>query len=651
MSARGAGLALRPSARPGPPAVEPLELGLFGEADGLADEPGIRLDEVRGARPDVPARPLLVGFGILAIVTLVAGALLSSLFLDTGVRIAGERAAPHPFEIREAREPSASVIIALSGDPIMIRRDADARPRPVDLGLPAALAEGPDAIGTALMVSDTLVSETGGFMGRLPDEGAATLQGFEEEPQGLTADDILAVMNPAAADGEVDVREFTLLPADIPAEPVERVGDDEIAALVRATAVARGWIDEPRRAGRGTEATAAILRVLGSNTSRIEVAAGGDRPVVSEAAFRIVADEPLAALLARNGFDPAEAAGIESAFQSLHGVSAAIAGGRVFVRSLGRVDGPQRPMQVSLYDAGGFLGAVARADDGSLVAAEEPRVETVREAVAAPPPAEGYSLRDGIYSAAVRNAAPEPVVREAIALLGRTTDLSVPARPGDRVALLWTGVPRDAGTGAGRVLHVALTAGGARIPCYAFRPEPGASFACLDDAGSVATVAGMIPPVKGGRLTSRFGMRVHPVLKYERLHKGIDWGAPRGTPVLAVAPGTVSFAGVASGYGNYVKIAHDASTTTAYAHLDGFDPALKTGEKVLQGQRVGFLGNTGLSTGPHLHFELYVGGQPVDPLTHSLAIPADPGSRDPARAAAFADRKTVIDKALSDVIP
>jgi murein DD-endopeptidase MepM/ murein hydrolase activator NlpD len=560
----------------------------------------------------------------------------------------------HPFEMPLDAGP-VSIIMEVRGDPIMIVRGEDARPRPLRLDLPAALADGPAAIPTAMRITDTLISESGGFMGRLTDDTGTTLQNFVDEPLRLTAEDIVAVMNPGAgaADGEMTIGEYTLLEADIPEVPTEEVSEAEIAALVRATAIARNWIADTRRPGGGSSPTAAIIRELGSNVNRIETTIGaGDQPTVEEILLSAVVEERIGPLLARNGFDPEASAAIEERYGQLFGAGTAITGSRFFIRARRGAEGRLTPMQVALYESGDFVGAVAVADDGTLVAGEEPAFDPAleRTGVNEPVPAGGYTVRDGIYSAALRNAMPEPIVREAITVLGRSMDLSGPAQPGDRVDFVYTETPRDPKTETGRILYASLRIGGATRDCYVFRLDATEQFGCLDASGATTSVAGMIPPVKGGRLTSRFGMRVHPVLKYERLHKGIDWGAPKGTPIVAVGPGTLNFVGVSSGYGNYIKIAHDAKTVTAYAHLDQFEPGIAAGQKVVQGQRIGYLGSTGLSTGPHLHFEVYFEGTPVDPLTHAFTATTDESAPDPAMLAAFADRKNAIDTALKSAI-
>lgn len=137
------------------------------------------------------------------------------------------------------------------------------------------------------------------------------------------------------------------------------------------------------------------------------------------------------------------------------------------------------------------------------------------------------------------------------------------------------------------------------------------------DAVSQARAAGLAMPV-AGRLTSGFGMRFHPVLGYSRMHQGLDLAAPFGAPIRAAATGTVSFAGWHGGHGNFVQLLHEGGTGTGYGHMSRI--AVSPGERVEQGQVIGFVGSTGLSTGPHLHFEAYRGGIAVDPRSMSFSV-------------------------------
>lgn len=169
---------------------------------------------------------------------------------------------------------------------------------------------------------------------------------------------------------------------------------------------------------------------------------------------------------------------------------------------------------------------------------------------------------------------------------------------------------------AGRVLWAELTTGGgaASFSLYRFKPEDGEEF-FYNRAGESVVKALLRTPLNMSRISSRFGLRRHPVLKFTRLHAGVDFAAPPGTPILAAGAGWVAEAGRNGGYGNWVKIVHQGGLATGYAHLSRIAPGVRRSARVRQGQVIGFVGSTGVSTGPHLHFELHRHGQPVDPLT------------------------------------
>jgi murein DD-endopeptidase MepM/ murein hydrolase activator NlpD len=191
-------------------------------------------------------------------------------------------------------------------------------------------------------------------------------------------------------------------------------------------------------------------------------------------------------------------------------------------------------------------------------------------------------------------------------------------KPGDRFDVLvertWTSDGRPADDG--RVLWAEITTGGGAetYSIYRFRPHDGEEFFYSPEGESVVKAL-LRTPLNMSRVSSRFGMRHHPVLKFTRLHSGVDFAAPPGTPILAAGAGHVIEAGRFGGYGNWVKIGHEGNLATGYAHLSRIAPGVKRSARVRQGQVIGYVGSTGLSTGPHLHFELHRGGRPIDPLT------------------------------------
>jgi murein DD-endopeptidase MepM/ murein hydrolase activator NlpD len=140
----------------------------------------------------------------------------------------------------------------------------------------------------------------------------------------------------------------------------------------------------------------------------------------------------------------------------------------------------------------------------------------------------------------------------------------------------------------------------------------------LDAAGTGAPSGGFTVPVADARLSSGFGMRFHPILGFSRMHQGVDLAAPLGTPIVSAAEGIVRFAGVHGGYGNFVQVQHGGGMGTGYGHMSGI--VVRVGDVVRQGELLGYVGSTGLSTGPHCHFEVYQGGLAIDPLTANFAV-------------------------------
>jgi murein DD-endopeptidase MepM/ murein hydrolase activator NlpD len=165
----------------------------------------------------------------------------------------------------------------------------------------------------------------------------------------------------------------------------------------------------------------------------------------------------------------------------------------------------------------------------------------------------------------------------------------------------------------GELLYAGLDQGRRKLQLLKW--QAGGRTEWFDAAGVGEKRKGLTRPV-AGRQTSGFGMRFHPLLGYSRLHKGTDFGASTGTPIYAVSDGTVTFSGRHGGHGNYVKLRHGGNMSTGYAHMSRI--AVRSGQHVRQGQVIGYVGSTGLSTGPHLHFEVYRGSTAINPKSVSF---------------------------------
>jgi murein DD-endopeptidase MepM/ murein hydrolase activator NlpD len=163
-----------------------------------------------------------------------------------------------------------------------------------------------------------------------------------------------------------------------------------------------------------------------------------------------------------------------------------------------------------------------------------------------------------------------------------------------------------------------MTLSGKKHLLYRFEMQDGEA-EYFDVNGQSAKAMLMKTPVDGARISSGFGARHHPILGYTRMHKGIDFAVPAGTPVMAAGDGTVAFAGNSGEYGNLVVVKHGNNYATAYAHLSRFAPGLTPGARVHQGEVVAYSGMTGLATGPHLHYEIRLNNAQVNPLTVKVA--------------------------------
>jgi murein DD-endopeptidase MepM/ murein hydrolase activator NlpD len=171
----------------------------------------------------------------------------------------------------------------------------------------------------------------------------------------------------------------------------------------------------------------------------------------------------------------------------------------------------------------------------------------------------------------------------------------------------------------GNILYAALTIQGSTIKLYRWQGDDGEAD-YFTDKGESSRKALMRTPIDGARLSSGFGYRRHPILGYSKLHQGVDFSAPTGTPIYAAGAGQLEKMGWQGGYGNAIVIRHTKEYATLYGHMSGFAPGMQPGKRVKQGDIIGYVGTTGMSTGPHLHYEVHLAGKQIDPL--SLKLPS-----------------------------
>ena len=233
----------------------------------------------------------------------------------------------------------------------------------------------------------------------------------------------------------------------------------------------------------------------------------------------------------------------------------------------------------------------------------------------------GGSIDSSLYLAAMQAGIPADVVKDMILMFGYKVDFQRDVHPGDSYEVYYDYYYTPDGQPAkyGAISYAMMTLGGKQIPMYRFQADPDEPAEYFDQKGESAKGMLMKTPVDGARISSGFGSRFHPILGYTRMHKGVDFAVPTGTPVMAAGAGTIQFMGRASGYGNFVKINHGNGYSTDYGHLSRFAPGMRTGARVRQGQVFAYSGMTGMATGPHLHYEILVNNVQVNPLTVKMA--------------------------------
>ncbi|PCJ97847.1 MAG: peptidase M23 [Zetaproteobacteria bacterium] len=230
-------------------------------------------------------------------------------------------------------------------------------------------------------------------------------------------------------------------------------------------------------------------------------------------------------------------------------------------------------------------------------------------------------IETSLYGSAARAGIPASIVAEIIRIYSYDVDFQRDIRRGDKIEALYETYETEDGDFAryGHVLYANLAVGGKKIPVYRYESEDGIVDYYRENGTSLKRIL-MQTPIDGARISSGFGMRRHPVLGYNKMHKGVDFAAPHGTPIYAAGNGVIEKAGRNGGYGNYVRIRHKNGLKTAYAHMRKFAKGMSAGKRVLQGEIIGYVGTTGRSTGPHLHFEVLRNGKQVNPKSIKSSV-------------------------------
>ena len=254
------------------------------------------------------------------------------------------------------------------------------------------------------------------------------------------------------------------------------------------------------------------------------------------------------------------------------------------------------------------------------------------------------TIKNNLYTSAVESGVEPNIIVEFARIFGFEVDFQRDIRKGDWFEILYEKFEDDNNRvrDTGKIIYASMYVNGNEINLYNFNYNNEEEY--YDIKGKSITKSLMKTPINGARLSSSFGMRKHPILGYNKMHRGTDFAAPSGTPIMASGSGTVTRARWCGGGGNCVKIKHNSTYETIYAHMKAFAKGIKEGRKVRQGQIIGYVGSTGLSTGPHLHYEVVVNGKKVN--SQKLKLPSGKILRGNARKE-FEVKRIKIDLKLS----
>lgn len=330
-------------------------------------------------------------------------------------------------------------------------------------------------------------------------------------------------------------------------------------------------------------------------------------------------------LLARGGHGDEETTDSVAALKKVLGRDTLKAGDALRVGIVTQGDATEI-VRLSAYREGDHLATVAATEDGPFEPAQAPEMgDSVAAAFdqndnEAPMRDDMPTVYDGVYQAALSYGLTPRLCEELIHMMATEVDLQSHLSSTDRMAVFYSLEDgQENATDASDILYVEVRLGDKTKRFYRFKAKDAETAAFFDPDGRSSRQFLLRKPVPKARFSSAFSTgRKHPVLGYVRPHWGVDWAAPRGSPILASGDGVVEKSGWASGYGRQTLIRHANGYETSYSHQSGIAKGIRPGAKVRQGQIVGYVGSTGISTGNHLHFEIAVNGQKVDPMRIKL---------------------------------
>ena len=487
-------------------------------------------------------------------------------------------------------------------------------------------------------VSTTLTTTPTGFAGEVPEFNPLKLTaGSTDEPDQpadpgaavqddadvafttrdlVNSDAVLVADRLSAAEAQAEVAEslraFTAARNAPPIPPqlllmrTSRAGLDPVGGLAYAAA---------GNVGASAPFASIDVRMVPENVTNAPRSPMTDDAQASERLIVLRHGENLGDLLTANGATKADAEKIIVALGAKNG-GGAIADGQKALLTFAEADGPgpRKIARISVYADEQLKATVAANDAGDYVAVTLPPPAAKKST---PDDSGGMSLYESLYQTVLKQGVPKPVIEEMVKAFANDVDFQRSVTGGDSVEAFYS--EPDEIDSRPELLFGSITARDQTFKYYRFQTPDDGRVDYYDENGRSVRKFLIRKPIAAGEMTSPFGMRYHPILHYARMHTGVDWANAPGTPILAAGNGVIIKAGGEQGYGRRIEIQHANGYVTTYSHLSGFARGIVEGAHVNQGQVIGYLGQSGMATGPHLHYEVIVNGRFVDPMAIKLA--------------------------------